>query len=180
MSRLWKAAGVLLLVQVTLVLAYIHLKKGKTGEGGLLGSPDGDPSAVTMRLPEIEVTVRDGSTKPILSGSRPTLVHFWATWCLPCRDELPGILALDGHQVSVVAVALDPEWESVERFFRDEVPPQIVLGDADRVRSAFGVTALPVTFLSSDGEKLKLRFDGARDWTSESFVREWISRVPND
>lgn len=107
-------------------------------------------------------------------GSKPTLVHFWATWCLPCRDELPGILALDGHQVNVVAVALDPDWESMERFFNGEVPPQVALGDADQVRSAFGVTTLPVTFLSSDGETLQLRFDGARDWTSESFVREWL------
>ncbi len=105
---------------------------------------------------------------------RPTLVHFWATWCPPCRVELPGLLALpDGHPVDVVAIALDRDWTDVERFL-GRPSSRMTLGDAAEIERQFGVHSLPVTYLVGSDGHLRFRFDGARDWRNSRFVLDWI------
>ncbi|MBK8009769.1 MAG: hypothetical protein IPK13_00310 [Deltaproteobacteria bacterium] len=52
--------------------------------------------------------------------------------------------------------------------------PNIVLAGNEDVERALGVRTLPVTFLVQAGGRLTLRFDGARDWTDEAFVRTYL------
>lgn len=106
---------------------------------------------------------------------RPMLVHFWATWCPPCREELPGLLALAAAgEIAVLAVSLDPEWEPVRRFLGNDVPPAVVLASSAAVTDGFGVTALPATFLVDATGRLRLHFAGARDWRARA-VRQTVS-----
>lgn len=61
------------------------------------------------RLPELNLLGPDGSMRAVSShGRRAMLLHSWATWCPPCREELPGLLELQkemgGGGLEVVAV----------------------------------------------------------------------------
>ncbi len=159
-------------VQAVLIGVYWNIEH-QDGSEALLTDP---PQRVDWRMPSLTVRRHDGGTMSIASVARPTLVHIWATWCPPCRAELPGLLTLPNrHPVDVMAIALDNEWPDVERFLGDLSTTNVLLGDAGKVKRALGIRTLPVTFLVQPGGLITLRFDGARDWTNASYVYSWTS-----
>lgn len=142
-----------------------------------LGTEPGQP--VDIAVPPLTVRRRDGSSVELRSRGRATLVHVWATWCPPCRAELPGLLELPAaHAVDVVAIALDKDWDAVDQFLGRLDAANVFLADGD-VEHALGVRSLPVTFLLRDDNRVTLRFDGARDWTSKSFIATWLDATGN-
>jgi len=106
------------------------------------------------------------------------LVNFWATWCVPCRDEMPSIerlrAALEGRRFAVLAVNL-AEPESRIRKFLEAVPVRFpVLLDRDTQASkAWQARLLPVTFIVGPDGAIRYRHVGELDW-SRPEVREAI------
>lgn len=133
------------------------------------------PQRVEGLMPALSLWAPDGSRHELRDVDRPTLVHFWATWCPPCRTELPGLLAIpENHPVDVVAIALDRDWRAVEHFLDGRPPATVFIGDATQAEASFAIRTLPVTYLVGAGGKLRLRFDGARDWTDRTFLSSWM------
>ena len=145
-------------------------------------APDVPPAAVLAAepldrpAPELVYRTLAGEVRRLSAlRGRPVLVHFWATWCPPCRDELPGLLErAAAGEITVLAVSLDPDWAPVRRFLGDDVPPAVVLAPSDTVSQGFGVVTLPVTFLVDAAGRMHLRFQGARDWRSRP-MRQVVS-----
>ena len=79
------------------------------------------------------------------------LVHFFATWCEPCREELPALNRLTaraGGSVKVLAIAVADADRSVQRFFETMPVDFPILLDRDRaVAKAWSVATLPTTFV---------------------------------
>jgi thiol-disulfide isomerase/thioredoxin len=105
--------------------------------------------------PEYEARAMDGSTVSLAEmRGRPFLVNFWATWCEPCREEMPELAALqERHRergLRVIGVSLDaPGLESQVRSFVAEMEiPYLILNDSEgRAPALFGTSVLPATFL---------------------------------
>ena len=81
------------------------------------------------------------------------VLDFWATWCPPCRAEIPGYVELQkkygGDGLAIVGVSLDQGGPAVVKQFiaSQGVTYQIVMGD-DKIADAFGgVEAIPTTFI---------------------------------
>jgi thiol-disulfide isomerase/thioredoxin len=130
-------------------------------------APDAFPA-----LPSL-VVVRNG--RPLqLAGPRakPTLLHLWATWCGPCRDELPALLAYgNSGDVDVVALSVDDEWDAVQRYFGGTMPA-VVAWDRDIVvEPAMGVRSLPTTFLIDTAGRVRRSWVGAQPWADPAFRR---------
>ena len=95
------------------------------------------------------------------------VVDFWATWCPPCRAEIPGYIELqkkygkDG--LVIVGVSLDQKGAAVVKPFVEKfgINYQIVLGDDD-IASAFGgMDAIPTTFIIDRAGNIRDRKVGA-------------------
>lgn len=87
------------------------------------------------------------------------LVNFWATWCPPCLEEVPDLVALhESHRKTdlvVIGVALDSSRESVVEFVaKKQVSYPIVLGDYDLAAQVGEVNALPTSYLFDPSGKL--------------------------
>ena len=107
------------------------------------------------------------------------VVEFWATWCEPCRDELPGLLSfardMRGRGLEVVAIAVEDDWEDIGAFFGGAVPREVIVETDAAAHKRFGVSTLPDTYLVDRSGKLVERYSGARDWRA-SPARERVIR----
>ena len=106
------------------------------------------------------------------------LVNFWATWCVPCRDEMPSIerlrASLEGWPFAVLAVNL-AEPESRIHKFLEAVPLRFpVLLDRDtKTTRAWQAKLLPATYIVGPDGAIRYRHLGELDW-SKPQVREAI------
>jgi thiol-disulfide isomerase/thioredoxin len=87
------------------------------------------------------------------------LVNFWATWCPPCLEEMPDLIALhEAHKNSdlvVIGVALDSTRESVVEFVaKKKVSYPIVFGNYELAEQVGEVEALPTSYLFDPAGKL--------------------------
>lgn len=104
---------------------------------------------------------------------RDGLLHVWATWCAPCRDERPDLLeAARAAGVPLVAVSVDENPASLSIFFRGGVPAEVVRDPS--IAATTDVRELPATFRVEDG-RLVERIDGAREWSSAG-ARTWLRK----
>ena len=99
------------------------------------------------------------------------MVHFWATWCEPCRKELPGLLALSRQlsqsgRFELLAIAVGDEWSAIREFFDGDVPSEVARPDDADVHRRFGVGTLPDTYLVDARGDVFVRYAGAREWRS--------------
>jgi peroxiredoxin len=98
------------------------------------------------------------------------LVNFWATWCVPCRDEMPSIerlrTSLDSRRFAVLAVNLAEPESRIQKFL-DAVPLNFpVLLDRDaRIARAWQAKLLPATYIVGPDGAIRYRHLGELDWS---------------
>jgi thiol-disulfide isomerase/thioredoxin len=84
---------------------------------------------------------------------RVVVVNFWATWCGPCRAEIPGFLEIyktyKSKGLEIVGIALDESgWDVVKPFIQTyRIAYPVVLGDSKVARDYGGIQAIPTTFV---------------------------------
>ncbi len=176
MSRQGRVVLAIVALQAALIGTYWLVERLRSPAGAVRSElSTAPPERVEGSMPPLSLRRRDGSRLELRAPDRPTLVHLWATWCPPCRAELPALLALpDEHPLDVVAVALDEEWSAVERLVDRRRLSSVYLGDPLEIQAVLGARSLPVTYLLQPGGRLHLRFDGARDWTDSAFLSDWM------
>ncbi len=110
-------------------------------------------SAVPERRPDFTLRDLDGKPHPISSwDGRPLLINFWATWCAPCRREIPLLNRLQhefspkGFEVIGIAVDFAADVRSFKKAFPIDYP--LLVGEDDGLEAArgFGVEAMAFPF----------------------------------
>src|SRR5712671_854316 len=125
--------------------------------------------------PDVEFEALDGKSVRLSSlRGRVVLLNFWATWCLPCRAEIPEFNALqrdlESKGLSVVGVSVSPvdTSDSIRSFQKDIKQDYTVLRGPETIGSQFGNgPGLPVTYLLDREGRIRQKFNGPQ--TRESF-----------
>jgi len=107
------------------------------------------------------------------------LLNFWATWCGPCRIEMPAMERLyqtiSRKEFEILAVSTDPQGAAVTRPFQHEMGFTFpILHDPDmRTGLMYGARTLPLSFMVDRQGVVRKKIFGARDWDSPE-ARELI------
>ena len=131
------------------------------------------PGAPVDPVPAPNWTLKDLSGKDVsfaeLKG-KVVVVDFWATWCAPCRVEIPGYIALqkkyESQGLVIVGMSVDAQGPGVVKKFVEQqgINYRIVMAN-DEVQAAFGgaegLTAIPTTFIIDRTGKIRDRKVGA-------------------
>ncbi|MDX8384797.1 MAG: TlpA disulfide reductase family protein [Ghiorsea sp.] len=109
----------------------------------------------------------------------PLVLHFWASWCPPCRGEMPSLVQwVKQHpDVHVVMVSLDRDREDAQAFFRQhDIKVPLNVGNM-RDAFALGVRGLPATLIIGAEGEIKKRRVGDIEWddkASSDEVLRWL------
>lgn len=124
--------------------------------------------------PELAFQSREGQETTLsASNGKVRLVNFWATWCAPCREEMPSLEALqnalggDDFTVLAIATGRNPP-EAIDRFSEAAglTTLPIWLDPQSRLAWGMGVAGLPVTVLLDREGREVARLTGGADWST--------------
>ncbi|SLM47814.1 putative Thiol-disulfide oxidoreductase [Nitrospira japonica] len=154
------------------------------GLSGLAGAATSDPFAALRVTPSaarapvmpFDLTTLDG--RPVRSqdlAGKVVLLNFWATWCGPCKEEMPSLARLqtrfDSAQVQILTVTADRHPQGIRQFFDQLGISLPVLFDEDQeVSRTFMVRGLPTTVLIGPDGRVSGRAVGPRAWDSDESI----------
>jgi thiol-disulfide isomerase/thioredoxin len=121
---------------------------------GQISKESGAPSpTVPETLPDVTLPDRSGTPRSLLSWKgRPLIVNFWATWCGPCREEIPLLNALRkeraADQLEVIGIAIDEQQAVLEFANEIGIEYPVLMGEQAGYDAAakFGVASLVLPF----------------------------------
>ena len=125
-----------------------------------------------------DYTVTDSRTGDSLSlrehyKGTVTLVNIWATWCIPCRTEMPAMQkvyeALKDDGFRIAAVSVDEDTDDVVNGFAEsyQLTFDILHDRSGGIQKAYQTTGVPESFLVDRNGIIVRRVIGAHDWNSE-------------
>lgn len=109
------------------------------------------------------------------------LLDFWATWCVPCREETPQLVDLQnkyGSQgLQIVGVSMDDGPEPVRDFYQHfKMNYPVIMGDAKTGELYGGVLGLPIAFIISPDGRIRSKHIGSTDISV--FEKEVVKLLP--
>jgi peroxiredoxin len=131
----------------------------------------GTPEAPDFTLTDIEGTVHTLSSY----RGRVVLVNFWATWCPPCREEMPAMQRawekLQDQNVALLAIDVGEDEDTIFEFTANYPVEFPLLMDLDSsVVQDWPVRGLPTTFIIDRRGRIIYRAIGAREWDSADML----------
>lgn len=141
-------------------------------------SDDDDPAAATMPAVELTALVEDGeaSSSTLMADAiaGPAVINLWATWCGPCRTEMPAFQAVadEGGAARIIGINEGDDRDSATTFLEEVGVHFDQLIDPDgQIISELRIVGLPATIvLAADGTIVKVH-EGPLD---EAGIRELI------
>jgi cytochrome c biogenesis protein CcmG/thiol:disulfide interchange protein DsbE len=152
-------------VAILAVIAFIAARHWNRRTGPVL-----DGNGVTHPFaPDFSLTDLSGQTLQLSHyRGKVVLLNFWATWCSPCRSEIPRFVDLqnkyDRYGFEIIGISLDDDPKLVRAFyqqFRMNYP--VAIGDAKLAEQYGGILGLPVSFLIDRDARIDAKYVGEAD-----------------
>lgn len=130
-------------------------------------------------FPEIDLPYLDGHAVPFAPPAGvPLIINFWASWCEPCREEMPSLEKLSRifrpEELLVIGVTVDSDVNLAREFSLRGKLTFPMLSDSGLVLASrkLHIPVFPATFLLQRDRTIARVTVGARDWASPTMVKE--------
>lgn len=153
------------LALIVVVAGLYFMARQHATHTGMMGTGPGEHSlAPDFSLPDLTGLRVDLSSY----RGKVVLLDFWATWCDPCREEIPRFVELErkyGDQgLQIIGVSMDDGPEPVRDFYqRFKMNYPVVMGNAKTGELYGGVLGLPIAFLIGRDGRISAKHIGATD-----------------
>ncbi|HWR72442.1 MAG TPA: TlpA disulfide reductase family protein [Nitrospirota bacterium] len=160
---------VVVLVILCAVIVLYALLSGRIPKTRIIKEGDAAPAFTLRTTKQASLALSDYRGKVVL-------VHFWATWCPPCVEELPQLeklyRTLRGKDFEILAVSVDDdEAKSVGPFLAKNVVSFPVLFDpGGPVARRYGTIKFPETYVLDRGGTVRFKVIGPLEWTSQDTI----------
>lgn len=189
---LFGLAGISLLVAIFVMSAVRHEQASSSSAVAAL-SADSSGKGVTVTFSDRPVplpafAIKDVNGNPISTDAwrgKVVLVNFWATWCGPCRMEIPWLVALASRypdRLKVIGLSIDEQPPAAVKTFADGlgITYTVALADASLQQAFGGIPAVPSTFVVNTEGRIVQRHVGILDpGVTEQEVRV-LAGLPTD
>lgn len=135
--------------------------------------------------PAPDFALKDASGKKISLSDykgRVVMINFWATWCPPCRQEMPSMESLfqeyNKKGFEILAVSSDSQAEKIVKPFMEfyELTFSALMDIDGSVHSLYGVTSIPTTYIVDKNGNIAQKFMGPRDWKDKN-IKNMIEKL---
>lgn len=159
------------------------------GTGGTAGAAEMQTiQAVPQKPAAPNFTLKDLNDKThSLSDFRGKVVavNFWATWCPPCRKELPSMQRAykDYHKKGFVILGVNEgeDWDTIAPFLENfSLTYPILLDKESTVIGKWKVLGLPTTFIVDRKGRITHRINGGRNWDDPAFRKALEAAIDGD
>ncbi|UHD18010.1 TlpA family protein disulfide reductase [Thiocapsa bogorovii] len=134
------------------------------------------PMSDDIQAPEFDLQGPAGEPQRLADHrGKPIILNFWATWCPPCRAEMPSMQraheTLTDEGVSVIAVNVGEDAETIARFLSEtDVDFPIPMDLDSEVVQSYPVKGLPTTFVIDPEGRLVYSATGEREWDDPALL----------
>ncbi|MFI5198469.1 MAG: TlpA family protein disulfide reductase [Thermoanaerobaculia bacterium] len=119
------------------------------------------------------VLARDGARRDLASKTGKGLIlHFWATWCGPCREEMPELVKFvkdtkGDANVEFLAVSVDEDWKVVDAWLKERgiAGLPVALDPGGATAHLYGTDKFPETWFIAPSGEIVQQVVGAADWS---------------
>jgi peroxiredoxin len=106
---------------------------------------------------------------------RPVIINFWATWCPPCREELPSMNRawekIKNEDIAMVAINVGEDEDTIFAFMGDyPINFDLLLDTTGEIIGQWPIKGLPTTFVLDAEGRLVYRAIGGREWDAEDLL----------
>ncbi len=130
-------------------------------------------ASVGLRAPELELKDPEGKTYSLSSlKGHVVLINFWASWCQPCRDEMPSLQSLynifrDNGQFRMLTVLYRDDYQKAATYMKEnnfQFP--VLIDSSGKTARSYGITGVPETYIIDKRGVLREKVIGPADWGS--------------
>ena len=157
---------------------------GETASTEAAGGTVEAATAKEERRPAPEFALKDADGKEYKLSDykgKVVLLNFWATWCVPCIEEMPSLQTLheelEESGLHIMAVSVDTSPDLAFTFAQEnDLTLHMLFDRKQAAANAYQVRTIPITFLIDRDGKIVSKVRGTRDWTS-SEMKDQIQDV---
>lgn len=105
---------------------------------------------------------------------KPVFINIWATWCPPCRSEMPSVISLKEKykdRVDFILVSPDESIDKLKSFNQNKGYNTIFYNSISNIPYQLFSDSYPTTFILSKNKEIKYKLIGAHDWDNENVYK---------
>ncbi|MGZ4162226.1 MAG: redoxin domain-containing protein [Neobacillus sp.] len=158
-------AAVVLITLLTVAIVQAMDKKAEPRNASSQVTSKTESLQIGSKAPDFELKTLTGETVKLSSlKGKKVMLNFWATWCPPCKAEMPAMEQFSkqiGKDVVILAVNIDPQLDVKGFVDKNGITFPVLLDTDDKVNEMYQIISIPTTYFIDSNGIIQNKYTGA-------------------